>query len=211
LDHDLPDDCDRDLGLIAEIDRRMIRWAVEFLGEADVRDSGVRLYVNLSAKTIAEPSFSAFVHDQLEVSGVDPRQLGFELTETALVANMTRAHELIEHLRGLGCGFALDDFGTGFSSITYLRHMPVDVLKIDGGLVREMLVSEQDKHLVYAIVELARCLQVSVTAEYVENEATMELLKACGADNVQGYYVGKPAPAVDVIRGADWHLEVGAE
>ena len=199
-----------DLGLIAELDRRMIRWAVEFLGEEAVRASGMRLFVNLSAKTIAEASFTAFVHEQLDASGVDPRQLGFELTETALVANMTRARELIEHLRGLGCGFALDDFGTGFSSITYLRHMPVDVLKIDGGLVREMLVSEQDKHLVYAIVELARCLGVSVTAEYVENEATLRLLKACGAGSAQGYYVGMPVPAAEVFRGTGESREVGA-
>jgi diguanylate cyclase (GGDEF)-like protein/PAS domain S-box-containing protein len=200
-----------DLGLIAEVDRRMLRWAVEFLGEEATQASGVRLFVNLSAKTIAEPSFSAFVHEQLDASGVDPRQLGFELTETVLVTNMTRAHELIKHLRGLGCGFALDDFGTGFSSITYLRHMPVDVLKIDGGLVREMLVSDQDKHLVYAIVELARCLGVSVTAEYVENEAILELLKACGADNAQGYHLGVPKPAVEVFRETAEHEGVGAE
>jgi diguanylate cyclase (GGDEF)-like protein/PAS domain S-box-containing protein len=200
-----------DLGLISEVDRRMIRWAVEFLGEKAVRDSGVRLFVNLSAKTIAEASFVPFVHEQLDSSGVDSRQLGFELTETALVSNMNRAHELIDHLRGLGCGFALDDFGTGFSSITYLRHMSVDVLKIDGGLVREMLVSEQDKHLVYAIVELARCLGVSVTAEYVENEATLSLLKSCGADSAQGYHVGMPIPAVEVFRAPAPPEEVAAE
>lgn len=199
-----------DLGLIGDVDRRMIRWAVEFLGEEAVRASGVRLFVNLSAKTIAEPSFPAFVHAQLDASGVDPRQLGFELTETALVTNMARAHDLIEHLRGLGCGFALDDFGTGFSSITYLRHMPVDVLKIDGELVREMLVSEQDKHLVFAIVDLARCLGASVTAEYVENEATLTLLRECGADNVQGYHVGVPVPAADVFRAGGITGEGGA-
>lgn len=187
-----------DLGLVTELDRCMIRRAIALLATRVVRASGARLYVNLSAKTIAEPSFFDFVHEQLEASGVDPAQLGFELTETALVANIARAHDLIEHLRELGCGFALDDFGTGFSSITYLRHMPVDVLKIDGGLVREMLVSDQDKHLVYAIVDLARCLGVSVTAEYVENKDTLDLLAACGADYVQGYYIGAPAPAAEV-------------
>jgi diguanylate cyclase (GGDEF)-like protein/PAS domain S-box-containing protein len=191
-----------DLGLITELDRCMIRRAIALLGTEPVRSSGVRLFVNLSAKTIAEASFFDFVHEQLEMSGVNPAQLGFELTETALVANMARAHDLIQHLRELGCGFALDDFGTGFSSITYLRHMPVDVLKIDGGLVREMLVSEQDKHLVYAIVDLARCLGVSVTAEYVENKDTLDLLASCGADYVQGYFIGAPAPAADMWNQA---------
>ena len=200
-----------DLGLIIELDRTMIRRAIGLLGDATVQACGARLYVNLSAKTIAEPSFASFVREQLDTSGVDPRLLGFELTETALVANMARAHELIEQLRDLGCGFALDDFGTGFSSITYLRHMPVDVLKIDGGLVREMLVSEQDKHLVYAIVDLARCLGVSVTAEYVENEATLRLLRACGADFAQGYYIGKPIPAADAFCDAQGFREAGTE
>jgi diguanylate cyclase (GGDEF)-like protein/PAS domain S-box-containing protein len=200
-----------DLGLITQIDRLMVRRAMSLAADPIVSASGVKLFVNLSAKTIAEESFSSFIRDQFDDSRINPNQLGFELTETALVANMARAHELIAQLRDLGCSFALDDFGTGFSSITYLRHMPVDVLKIDGGLVREMLVSEQDRHLVYAIVELARCLEISVTAEFVENGELLTLLKESGADYAQGYYIGKPLPAADVLLGVPTTEEVGAE
>jgi diguanylate cyclase (GGDEF)-like protein/PAS domain S-box-containing protein len=181
-----------DLGLIVEIDRMMLRRAVALASDPEVRASGVKLFVNLSAKTLADSAFLMFVRSQLEESGVDPRQFGFELTETALVANMARAHTLIRRLRAMGCSFALDDFGSGFSSITYLRHMPVDRLKIDGSLVREMLVNDQDRHLVKAIIELSRCLDISVTGEYVENEATLRLLEASGADFAQGNFIGAP-------------------
>jgi diguanylate cyclase (GGDEF)-like protein/PAS domain S-box-containing protein len=198
-----------DIGLITEIDRVMVRHAVTLASMPLIRASGLRLYVNLSAKTLSEAAFPLFVRAQFEESGVDPHQIGFELTETALVANMARAHQLIGLLRDLGCSFALDDFGSGFSSITYLRHMPVDVLKIDGSLVREMLTNQQDQHLVRAIIELARCLDIEVTAEYVENEQTLELLKSFGADYVQGYYLAEPKPAREVLLG-DFDVGGGA-
>ena len=199
-----------DLGLITEIDRLMVRHAVALAALRPVKALGAKLFVNLSAKTIAEPSLPDFIRTQFDESGVDPRQVGFELTETALVANVARAHEFINELRDLGCSFALDDFGTGFSSITYLRHMPVDVLKIDGGLVREMLDSEQDRQLVYAIIEIARCLGIAVTAEYVQNEPTLAMLRASGADYAQGYYVGRPLPALEVLLDAATAAEVKA-
>jgi diguanylate cyclase (GGDEF)-like protein/PAS domain S-box-containing protein len=195
-------DAAEDLGLITQIDRAMVRRTVELAKTAWIRDSGMKLFINLSAKTLADPGFFNFVRSQLDEHGVDPAQLGFELTETALVANMARAHALIGRLRELGCSFALDDFGSGFSSITYLRHMPVDNLKIDGSLVREMLVNQQDRHLVRAIIELARCLDISVTAEYVENESTLVLLETSGADYAQGFFIGPPIPA-DRIAGGD--------
>ncbi len=198
------------LGLITEIDRLMVRHAVALASAEPVRASGVRLFVNLSAKTIASPSLPAFIHDQFKHSGVDPTSLGFELTETALVANLARANELIGQFRDLGCSFALDDFGTGFSSITYLRHMPVDILKIDGGLIREVLTSEQDRQLTHAIIDLARGLGIDVTAEYVENEETLALLKTAGVDYAQGYFIGKPLPAAEVLLGVANHREVGS-
>jgi EAL domain-containing protein (putative c-di-GMP-specific phosphodiesterase class I) len=199
-----------DLGHITAIDRVMVRKMMKLASTPEFRASGLRLFVNLSAKSIAEASMEEFIVSCIEESGVDPAQIGFELTETALVANMTRARDVVAKFRDMGCGFALDDFGTGFSSITYLRQLPVDVLKVGGVLVQEMLVSEQDKHLVFAIVDLARCLGIAVTAEYVEDARTLDMLKECGATYAQGYYIGKPAPVVQVIPGARIPVGVGS-
>jgi diguanylate cyclase (GGDEF)-like protein/PAS domain S-box-containing protein len=198
-----------DLGHITAIDRVMVRKMMELASTTEFRASGLRLYVNLSAKSIADSSLETYILECMEESGVKPEQIGFELTETALVANMTRARDLVAKFRGMGCGFALDDFGTGFSSITYLRQLPVDVLKVGGGLVSEMLVSEQDRHLVFAIVDLARCLNIAVTAEYVEDVRILNMLKECGATYAQGYYIGMPAPVTQVIPGARIPLGVG--
>lgn len=191
-----------DLGHITAIDRVMVRKMMTLASTPEFRASGLRLYVNLSAKSIAEASLEDYILECMKETRVKPEQIGFELTETALVANMARARDLVAKFRGMGCGFALDDFGTGFSSITYLRQLPVDVLKVGGGLVSEMLVSEQDRHLVFAIVDLARCLNIAVTAEYVEDVRILNMLKDCGATYAQGYYIGMPAPVTQVIPGA---------
>jgi diguanylate cyclase (GGDEF)-like protein/PAS domain S-box-containing protein len=187
-----------DLGLVTEIDRWMVRKACALVAQLPPERS-VALFVNLSGKTLSDASFPSFVRRVLNEAGVEPRRIGFELTETALVANMSRAREFIETLRHMGCRFALDDFGSGFSSLNYLRHMPVDVLKIDGSLIREIPTSVQDRHFVRAIVDLARGLGIEVTAEFVENQEILDFLCDVPVDSVQGYFIGSPKPAEQIV------------
>jgi len=102
--------------------------------------------------------------------------------------------QFIEALKSTGCGFALDDFGVGFSSLYYLKHLPVDYLKIDGSFVRNLPNDVSDQHLVRSMVELAHGLGKQTIAEFVEDEATLELLRRFGVDYAQGFFVGRPAP-----------------
>ena len=199
-----------DLGLITEIDRFMVREAARF-GAGFEPASSVSLFVNLSGKTLCDVAFPGFVESVLREAGAEPSHIGFELTEAALLSSMDSAREFIETMRHVGCRFVLDDFGSGFSSLSYLRHMPVDVLKIDGSLIREIASSDQGSHLVHAIIELARCLSIAVIAEHVENEQTLEILRDMNADYVQGYQIGRPVPASSVLAAATAAVAGGAD
>src|SRR3989339_582268 len=111
---------------------------------------------------------------------------------TGLIQNMAAAQLFIAELKSLGCRFALDDFGVGFSSFNYIKHLPVDYLKIDGSFIRNLPHDTVDQHLVKAMVEVARGLGKKTTAEFVDNEETLRLLREYGVDYAQGYHVGKP-------------------
>lgn len=180
------------LGLINDIDRWMLEKAIRLL-EAD--PSGLcQVEVNLSGKAFGDPGLVAMVAAALERSAIDPHRLGFEITETAAIADISRAQWFISGLKELGCRFALDDFGTGFSSFYYLKHLPVDCLKIDGSYVRGLAVSEHDKCLVRGIREMCRGLGVEVLAECVEDDETLQTVIALGLDYAQGYHLGRPVP-----------------
>jgi EAL domain-containing protein (putative c-di-GMP-specific phosphodiesterase class I) len=118
----------------------------------------------------------------------------FEVTETAMMANVDRGRAFAEALRELGCRFALDDFGTGYGTFTYLKHIPADYLKIDIEFVRELPGSEADLRLVRAIVHMARELGKKTIAEGVENGEALAQLRSLGVDHAQGYHIGRPAP-----------------
>ena len=132
------------------------------------------------------------IRNELAATGIDPATLVFEITETALIENMAVAQLFIAELKSLGCRFALDDFGIGFSSFNYIKHLPVDYLKIDGSFIRNLPHDTVDQHLVKAMVEVARGLGKKTIAEFVENEETLRLLREYGVDYAQGYHVGKP-------------------
>jgi diguanylate cyclase (GGDEF)-like protein/PAS domain S-box-containing protein len=187
------------LGLVHHIDRWMLRQAIQLI--AKERDAGrtLKLDVNLSGKAFGDPDLHDIIKAELEETGIDPALLGMEITETAAVEDMAKARAFIESFKALGCRFYLDDFGSGFSSFYYLKHLPVDCLKIDGSLIKDLTRSPQDRHLVKAIVELARGLGVQTTAEYVEDEETLKLLNEYGVDWVQGFHISRPGPATDMI------------
>ena len=131
-------------------------------------------------------------------TGVDPRRLTFEITETAAVANIPLARRFAERLMRLGCRFALDDFGSGFGSFYYLKYLPVNYLKIDGEFVRKLGSGRIDQEVVRAIVRLAGSVGTRTIAEFVGDQPTLEMLQDYGVDYAQGYHVGAPRPVAKI-------------
>ena len=128
------------------------------------------------------------------MQGVAPGMVCFEITETAAIDSLDAAADLVGRLRGLGCRIALDDFGCGMSSFAYLKRLPVDCVKIDGGFVKDMLSEPVDYAMVEAIHLIARRMGLRTMAEFVEDQATADALRRLGVDYVQGYGVHRPAP-----------------
>lgn len=188
--------------LVRELDRLMLGWAIDLIAASERDGVPVAYEVNLSARSLADRDLPALIERRLGEAGVDPARLVFEITETAAIANMDQARIFAGSLRELGCSFALDDFGAGFASFYYLKHIPLDVLKIDGDFIRHLRTNETDQLLVRHMGEIAASLGLTTIAEFVEDAATLELLAELGVDAVQGYHVGRPEPAIELERPA---------
>jgi diguanylate cyclase (GGDEF)-like protein len=178
-------------GSIREIDRWVLREAVSIL---HARPNAGGLLVNLSAASLVDPNLAPDLAAMFSATGVDPTRLTLEITETAAIAHMERARALAEQLRGLGCGLALDDFGAGFASFYYLKHLPVDVLKIDGEFIRDLARDAMSQAVVRAVVQTAAAVGRETIAECVEDDQAFELLRELGVDAAQGWHVGRPGP-----------------
>lgn len=150
--------------------------------------------INLSGHSMGDERFLAFIISQIKGTGVAPDNLCFEVTETAAIGNLTKAVHFIGELKALGCRFALDDFGAGLSSFAYLKNLPVDYLKIDGGFVKDMDRNETNHAMVEAINNIGHTMKIQTIAEFVENQSIFEKLQAIGVDFAQGYLIAKPAP-----------------
>jgi len=148
--------------------------------------------VNLSGLSLGDEGMLAHINAEIEACGVDPGQLCFEITETAVIANLPKAQAFIASLRTLGCHFSLDDFGSGLSSFAYLRTLPVDYLKIDGLFIRGIAGNDVNRALVKAINEVGHVMGIRTVAEYVEDGATLAAVRGLGIDYAQGYAVGQP-------------------
>lgn len=177
-------------GRVVEIDRWVIGEAIRTLAE---NPGAPDIAVNISARSLGEPTLSQYIFDMLQRHRVPPRRLIVELTETAVVADLHDAQRLIESLRQMGCGVCLDDFGTGFSSFAYLKHLRADTLKIDGLFIRDLHLDTDNQVFVKAIVDVAKGLGKTVVAEYVESEKTLNMLEAFGVNLVQGYFLAMPS------------------
>ncbi len=177
------------------IDRWVItntfRWLVS---EADERERLALCSINLSGQSLGDDKFLPFVIDQFQMSGLDATKICFEITETAAIASYSQANRFINALKELGCKFALDDFGTGLSSFGYLKHFPVDFLKIDGSFVKEILHDPIDREMVRSINEIGHLTGKRTIAEFAENEEIITMLKGMGVDYAQGYGVSEPKP-----------------
>jgi diguanylate cyclase (GGDEF)-like protein/PAS domain S-box-containing protein len=182
-------------GLMPSIDRWVIRAAIELAHRQALAGEDRVLEVNLSAQSLTDATLG-YIECELARKGVDPCRLLFEITETAAIRNVEHARRFTTRLRSLGCAFALDDFGAGYGSFYYIKHLPFDVLKIDGEFIRTLPDSPEDQVIVRSIVDAARGLGKRTVAEFVEDQATLELLREWGVDYAQGYHVAKPAPVV---------------
>jgi EAL domain-containing protein (putative c-di-GMP-specific phosphodiesterase class I) len=187
-------------GMILEIDRMMVAKAIALIAASEAAGDPISYEVNLSARSLADPLLPGVIARRVAESGIEPSLLVFEITETAAIANFDQARDFANALRRLGCRFALDDFGAGFASFFYLKHMPLDCLKIDGDFIRDLTQNRVDKIVVRHLAEIARELGMITIAEFVEDEATLELLVTYGIDHAQGYHIGRPEP---VPAGAD--------
>ncbi len=182
-------------GLMPAIDRWVIKKLLAWLQESGSRSEHLgQCAINLSGHSLGDDHFLDFVVNALRESGVPADKICFEITETAAIANLSRALRLIKVLKGMGCRFALDDFGSGLSSFAYLKTLPVDYLKIDGGFVRDMVSDPIDYAMVEAINQIGHVMGIRTIAEFVENDAILDRLRAIGVDFVQGYGIHAPEP-----------------
>jgi diguanylate cyclase (GGDEF)-like protein/PAS domain S-box-containing protein len=190
-------------GITPNIDRWVITNAFRWLvSEADERERLSLCSINLSGQSLGDEKFLPFVVDQFQMSGLDATKICFEITETAAIASYSQANRFINALKELGCKFALDDFGTGLSSFGYLKHFPVDFLKIDGSFVKEILHDPIDREMVRSINEIGHLTGKKTIAEFAENEEIITMLKGMGVDYAQGYGVSEPKPVTRAIAVA---------
>jgi diguanylate cyclase (GGDEF)-like protein/PAS domain S-box-containing protein len=152
------------------------------------------LSVNISARQLQQPDFVSTVQAALLATGLPPRLLELELTES-LTMDRASSSEAIRRLKGLGIGIAIDDFGTGYSSLHYLKHLSINRLKIDQSFVRDLLIDQNDQDIVKAIITMSHSLGIEVIAEGVEMPEQARFLEHHGCDQVQGYLFSRPLPA----------------
>ena len=154
-----------------------------------------RVSVNISARQFQHYNFLSIVSNALNKTKLDPKYLGLEITETIAVSDISYTLEVLNQLKELGVFVIMDDFGTGYSNLSYLREMNVDELKIDRSFVWDLEVNEKNRAISRIIILLAKQFDILVTAEGIETEKQLNILKELGANTGQGYYFSKPIPA----------------
>lgn len=150
------------------------------------------LSINLSGGSLNDDHLVPFIAKQLQRHAVDPTRICFEITETAAIRNFPKAKKFVNEIKKMGCLFSLDDFGTGLSSFSYLKNFPVDYLKIDGSFIKQLSRDNVDRAMVASINEIGHVMGIKTVAEFVEDEAILEMLRSIGIDFAQGIAVGEP-------------------
>ncbi len=181
--------------IMPHIDRWVVQRTLAALASESIGlPEGRTCAINISGQTLADEGFLEFVVDCLDRTGVDASKICFEVTESAVMDNLTHAQRFIGVLHGMGCRFALDDFGSGIGSIANLKNLAMDYLKIDGSFVRTLASDEVSRAMVDAMIKLARTMNFEVIAEQVEDNKSLEAIRSIGFDYVQGYLLGRPRP-----------------
>ena len=184
----------------------------------DFKENGldnVKLCINLSASQFTDPSLPEYLSDQLLKYDVEPGNLQLELTETALVADMATTIKIIEKIRSLGCKIAIDDFGTGYASLSYLKNIPADVVKLDQSFIGGMMDNQSDRNIVFATVSMVSSIGQIVVAEGIEMSSQYELLCHFGCQQGQGYLISRPInedklweELQEKLSQGRWHMDI---
>lgn len=189
--------------IASQIDRWVIQntlqWMTKNIDQLRHVDS---LAINLSGQSLGDDALLGYIIRSIEQGVVPPRMIKFEITETAAIANLKDAQIFIRSLKNLGCRFALDDFGSGLSSFAYLKNLPVDLLKIDGMFVRNIIADPIDEAMVRSINEVGHIMGMETIAEFVETDEIMERLQQLGVDYAQGYAISRPRPINSILNTA---------
>jgi diguanylate cyclase (GGDEF)-like protein len=185
-------------GMVQELDRWVVARALELIAERQRAGEPVSLHMNISGASLTDLSVLEFIERRLDEGEADPTRCTFELTQTSRVEDFEAAAGFADRLTEFGCEVAIDDYGAGFGPFAFLKKVPFDVIKIDGTFVREMPRNDADQLVVKAIVEIARGLGKRTIAEFVEDEATKQLLAEYGVDMAQGYHLGRPVDSAEL-------------
>jgi len=181
--------------LMPHIDRWVVQAVLSALGRGGMKlPPGRSVAINIAGQTLGDSDFLEFVVDCFDHTGANPGDICFEVTETAVVANLDHAQRFIAVLHGMGCEFALDNFGSGLSSFSTLRTLPMDYLKIDGSFINNLAGDSVNQAMVAAMIELSRSLNFRVVAEQVEDQLSLDTVTGMGIDFAQGFVFGRPQP-----------------
>lgn len=175
-------------GQTTKLDRFVITKAFEALAITP----GLSVSINISGSLFGDETYCEFVESMLSNSGIAPDRVLFEITENELIPNLQHASGAITRLQKLGCQFGLDDFGSGFSSLTYLKTLPIDFMKIDGAFVRDLPRQPFNQAVLQALQIIAKNLDIATVAEFVETEEELDLLRSIGISCAQGHFIGRP-------------------
>jgi diguanylate cyclase (GGDEF)-like protein len=182
-------------GLMPSLDRWVVRNVFGHLAQQLERSAvGEASFINVSGASVSEDPFAEYVIEQLRRHRLPAGMIGFEITETAVIANLGSALAFIERVKALGCRIALDDFGSGMSSFSYLKTIPADFLKIDGGFIKGMLDDPMDTAIVESINRVGHVAGLKTIAESVETAAVRQRLAEIGVDYGQGFAIERPVP-----------------
>jgi EAL domain-containing protein (putative c-di-GMP-specific phosphodiesterase class I) len=187
-------------GLAERLSRLVQRKALRAAATWEGPLKHLHLSINLLPQDLARPGYDQWLLDEIECAGIDPRRITVEITESALLSDSDSIAERLSRLRGVGIRVAVDDFGTGYASLAYLTSLPLDILKIDRGLVADIVGGARDRIVVKAMIALARELDLKVVVEGVESTAQLALLADWGCDLYQGFLGAGPLDEIELAR-----------
>ncbi|HQT29896.1 MAG TPA: EAL domain-containing protein [Thiobacillus sp.] len=196
-------------GLILPIGEWALREACQQAAAWHAQGQTLTVAVNLAARQFRQPALAVRVAAILAATGLDPAALELEITESAMMHNPQQVTATLTELKHIGVRIAIDDFGTGYSSLGYLKHFPVDVLKIDQTFIRDAPTQARDAAIVQVIIDMAHALKLQVVAEGVETAAHLDFVQAMGCDLAQGYFFAKPMPASELLQQQQAGLRAG--
>jgi len=184
-------------GQVCEIDKWVLSNVLKTLAQPG--NENCCISVNLSGRSLGIPDYCDYFQQQVVDSGVSPGRIVFEITETAAILEIAKAESFLSRMKKQGFKFSLDDFGAGYSSFSYLKHLPVDQIKVDGSFIHHLDKSREDQIFVRSMVQIAHELGLETVAEFVQSQQILDILIDIGVDYVQGNHIAKPGPGLNRV------------